>query len=189
SKVQREGKNEAQKPKQRAAAPSAVQSGQNGGFQPRSEQTAKRELPKRERVEPLHLEKARDGTVQDREGADAVPGEGRKLALADPTRPDAASPQQGPLGIPGLQPGAPGKRAPLTLTLDRPGEALGPVAGGPMNDDLRGLEEGDEPLLNSRSFRYAGFMNRVKETVSRLWTTRVWEESSKRGPSGSNYLW
>ena len=58
-----------------------------------------------------------------------------------------------------------------------------------MNDDLRGVEEGDETLLNSRSFRYAGFMNRVKETVSRLWTTRVWEESSKRDPSGSIYFW
>jgi len=187
SKVQREGKNDAQKPKQQAAAPSAVQSGQNGGFQPRSEQTAKRELPKRERVEPLHLEKAPDGTVQDREGADAVPGEGRKLALADPTRPDAASPQQGPLGIPGLQPGAPGKRAPLTLTLDRPGEALGPVAGGPMNDDLRGLEEGDETLLNSRSFRYAGFLNRVKETVGRIWVREVQDAAQRHDPTGAMY--
>ena len=60
--------------------------------------------------------------------------------------------QQAPEGIPGLAPGSPATRGPLTLTLDRPGEALGPVAGGPMSDDLKGIEEGDETLLNSRSF-------------------------------------
>jgi TonB family protein len=58
-----------------------------------------------------------------------------------------------------------------------------------MSDDLRGVEEGDETLLNSRSFRYAGFINRVKETVGRIWTTRVEDETAKRDPSGSIYLW
>ena len=187
SKAQREGKNEAPKPKQEAAAPSAVQSGQNGGVQPQRPIAAKRELPKRERVEPLHLEKSPDGTVQNRDANDAVPGEGRMLALADPNRPPSTASPEGPLGIPGLQPGAPGKRAPLTLTLDRPGEALGPVAGGPMNDDLRGVEEGDETLLNSRSFRYAGFLNRVKETVGRIWVREVQDEAQRHDPSGAMY--
>jgi TonB family protein len=108
--------------------------------------------------------------------------------MLDPNQQRSPAPQ-GPEGTPGLLPGSPGKRGPLTLTLDRPGEALGPVAGGPMSDDLRGVEEGDETLLNSRSFRYAGFINRVKETVARIWTTQVEDETARRDPTGSIYLW
>jgi TonB family protein len=187
SKVQKEGKDESAK--NAAAAPSAVQPGQNGGVQRQPERkVARSESPKRDRAQGLHLDKAPDGRVQDRDGRESLNGGGRALAMAEP--PPRQQPQQdGPEGVPGLQPGAPGNRGPLTLTLDRPGEALGPVSGGPMNDDLRGIEEGDETLLNSRSFRYAGFMNRVKETVSRLWMTRVEDESMKRDPTGSIYLW
>ena len=189
SKVQREGKNEAAKPTTAAAAPSAVQTGQNGGVRPQPDRSvAKAEMPKQEKVQGLHLDKAPDGTVNDRAGRESLAGNGRALAMADP-RAQRSPGQQGPEGIPGLAPGSPGTRGPLTLTLDRPGEALGPVAGGPMNDDLRGLEEGDETLLNSRSFRYAGFINRVKETVGRIWVTEVQDESAKRDPTGSIYLW
>ena len=190
SKVQREGKDDAKKPQTEAAAPSAVQRGQNGGVQPQSDRkVAKTETPKQDSVQGLHLERAPDGTVPDREGKESLGGTGRALAMADPGARQQQPAPQGPEGVPGLTPGAPGKRGPLTLTLDRPGEALGPVAGGPMNDDLRGVEEGDETLLNSRSFRYAGFINRVKETVGRIWTTRVEDETAKRDPTGSIYLW
>jgi TonB family protein len=188
SKVQKEGKNEAAKPKNEPAAPSAVQPGQNGGVQPQPDRkVARAETPKQNRAQGLHLDKAPDGRVQDRNGQESLSGNGRALAMAE--TPKGQPQQRGPEGIPGLQPGAPGNRGPLTLTLDRPGEALGPVAGGPMSDDLRGVEEGDETLLNSRSFRYAGFINRVKETVGRIWTTRVEDETAKRDPSGSIYLW
>jgi len=189
SKVQREGKNDAARPKQEAAAPSSVQTGQNGGAKPPPDRSiAKAEAPKRDQVQGLHLQKAPDGSVSDRSGREALDGNGRAIAMADPSRQRSPS-QQGPEGTPGLLPGSPGKRGPLTLTLDRPGEALGPVAGGPMSDDLRGVEEGDETLLNSRSFRYAGFINRVKETVGRIWTTQVEDETAKRDPTGSIYLW
>ena len=190
SKVQREGKNDAARPKQEAAAPSSVQTGQNGGAKPPPDRSiAKAEAPKRDQVQGLHLQKAPDGTVRDRSGREAQDGNGRAIAMADPSTQRVPSQQQGPEGTPGLLPGSPGKRGPLTLTLDRPGEALGPVAGGPMSDDLRGVEEGDETLLNSRSFRYAGFINRVKETVGRIWTTQVEDETAKRDPTGSIYLW
>jgi TonB family protein len=189
SKVQREGKNEVAKPKNEATAPSAVQLGQNGGVKPQPDRSvAKAEMPKQDHVQGLHLQKAPDGTINDRAGRESLAGSGKALAMLDPSaqRPPA---QQGPEGTPGLQPGSSGKRGPLTLTLDRPGEALGPVSGGPMNDDLRGVEEGDETLLNSRSFRYAGFINRVKETVGRIWTTQVEDETARRDPTGSIYLW
>ena len=189
SKVQREGKNEAAKPKAAAAAPSAVQSGQNGGVKPQPDRSvAKAETPKQDRVQGLQLEKAPDGTVNDRAGRESLSGNGRALAMLEPGAQRSPG-QQAPEGIPGLAPGSPGTRGPLTLTLDRPGEALGPVAGGPMSDDLKGIEEGDETLLNSRSFRYAGFINRVKETVGRIWTTQVEDETAKRDPTGSIYLW
>ena len=189
SKVQREGKDDAARPKKEAAAPSAVQTGQNGGARPQPERSvAKPEAPKQDRVQGLHLEKAPDGRISDRSGREALSGNGRALAMLDPNQQRSPAPQ-GPEGTPGLLPGSPGKRGPLTLTLDRPGEALGPVAGGPMSDDLRSVEEGDEKLLNSRSFRYAGFINRVKETVARIWTTQVEDETARRDPTGSIYLW
>ena len=56
-----------------------------------------------------------------------------------------------------------------------------------MPDDLRGVEEGDETLLNSRSFKFAGFLNRVKETVGRVWVQKVQDEAGKRDPSGQLY--
>jgi TonB family protein len=190
SKVQREGKDEAAKSKTPPAAPSAVQSGQNGGVRPQPDrQVAKAQTPKQDKVQGLHVEKAPDGTIKDRDGRDSLSGSGRALAMLEPGAQQRSPGQQAPEGIPGLAPGSPGTRGPLTLTLDRPGEALGPVAGGPMSDDLKGIEEGDETLLNSRSFRYAGFINRVKETVGRIWTTQVEDETAKRDPTGSIYLW
>ena len=87
--------------------------------------------------------------------------------------------------MPGAGEGKPGARTPLRLTLDSPIiGSLGPLAGGAMPDDLRGVEEGDETLLNSRSFKFAGFLNRVKETVGRVWVQRVQDEAGKRDPSG-----
>jgi len=64
SKVQREGKNEVAKPKKEAAAPSAVQMGQNGGVKPQPDRSvAKAEMPKQDRVQGLHLQRAPDGSV------------------------------------------------------------------------------------------------------------------------------
>jgi TonB family protein len=188
SKPQNEGKEQAAAPKVEAAAPNpAPTPGDNGGGQAQKNQAvAKNTLPKRERTDPLHLERSPDGTVKNRDSDDAVPGSGRLLAMAQPGA-TSNQPQPGGEGIPGLRPGAPGKRGPLTLTLDRPGDALGPVAGGPMNDYLRDVEEGDETLLNSRSFRYAGFLNRVKETVARIWVREVQDESQRRDPTGHIY--
>jgi TonB family protein len=90
-------------------------------------------------------------------------------------------------GAPGAAPGLPGELRTLKLTLDQPVGAMGAIAGGAMPDDLRGVEEGDETLLNSRSFKYAGFLNRVKETVGRVWVQKVQDEAGKRDPSGQLY--
>lgn len=43
------------------------------------------------------------------------------------------------------------------------------IAGAPMNDHLPDIEESDETSLNTRSFKYATFYNRVKRRVSQRW--------------------
>ncbi len=185
SKTQKEGR----KDKTASGAPAVSEkpgdNGKSGGGlqQKRARQMA--ELPSNERRDPLHISEAPDGTLRARERSDAYRGTGRKVAIADPGAEGKQS-AVGP-GAPGAAPGAPGEMKPLKLTLDQSIGALGPIAGGAMPDDLRGVEEGDETLLNSRSFKFAGFLNRVKETVGRVWVQKVQDEAGKRDPSGQLY--
>jgi TonB family protein len=184
SKIQKEGRNDKG---QQGATPVAEKPGDNGAGggaeQKRPRQAA--ELPNKARRDPLRVSESENGTLRSREATDAMRGAGKKVAIADPgseARPSSVGP-----GAPGASSGAPGARSPLKLALDQPLGATGPIAGGPMPDDLRGVEEGDETLLNSRSFKYAGFLNRVKETVGRVWVTRVQDEAGKRDPNGQLY--
>lgn len=185
SKTQKEGR----KDRAVAGAPALSErpgdNGKSGGGveQKRARQAA--ELPSKERRDALRVSEAPDGTLRPRESSDAYRGTGRKVAIADPGangRQSAVGP-----GEPGAAPGSPGEMRPLKLTLDQPVGALGLIAGGAMPDDLRGVEEGDETLLNSRSFKFAGFLNRVKETVGRVWVQKVQDEAGKRDPSGQLY--
>src|SRR3954463_6641812 len=114
SKAQKEGKDARQAPKKAAAAPSSVRTGENGGTLARDGQV-KGEMPKQTRQDSLKIQEAPDGTVANREAHDAIPGQGRNLAMAKPG--DAEHSDSGSPGIPGLAPGQPGKRGPLTLTL------------------------------------------------------------------------
>ena len=185
SKTQKEGRQD----KAASGAPAVSErpgdNGKSGGGveQKRAKQLA--ELPSKDRRDPLRVKEAEGGTLRPREESDAYKGTGRKVAIADP---GAAGKQSavGP-GAPGAAPGAPGEMKALKLTLDQPIGALGPISGGAMPDDLRGVDEGDETLLNSRSFKFAGFLNRVKETVGRVWVQKVQDEAGKRDPSGQLY--
>jgi len=183
-KAQREGKDERAASKQAAAAPSAVRSGDNGGTQARDGRIIAA-VPKQTRQDRLQIPEAPNGTVANREAHDALPGQGEKFQLGQ--QGSAEESDSGSPGIPGLAPGAPSKRGPLTLTLDRPGEFAGKIAGGPMSDHLDGVEEGDETLLNSRAFKYAGYLNRVKETVARIWVPAVEDQAQHHDPSGHMY--
>jgi TonB family protein len=185
SKLQKEGREDKS---EQGAPTTSLKPGDNGRLgggqeQKRPKQAA--EIPTRDRRDPLRMEEAPDGTLRNREGSDAFKGTGNKIAKADPGSSGKAS-SLGP-GSPGAAPGTPGDQRPLKLTLDQPMGAMGPLAGGPMPDDLRGIEEGDGTFLNARSFKYAGFLNRVKETVGRVWTQKVIEASSKRDPNGQIY--
>src|SRR5205814_4644271 len=115
-KAQREGKDERAASKQAAAAPSAVRSGENGGTQARDGRVVAA-VPKQSRQDRVHIKESPDGTVANRDARDALPGEGNKFQLGQPGT--AEESDSGSPGIPGLAPGAPSKRGPLTLTLDR----------------------------------------------------------------------
>jgi TonB family protein len=184
SKAQKEGRNDKG---QQGAPPVTAKPGENGAGggkeQIRPKQEA--ELPTKARRDALRVAENPDGTLRTRDASEAVRGSGKRVAIADPGSKVPPS-SYGP-GAPGAGAGAPGARSPLKLSLDQPLGAAGPISGGPMPDDLRGVEEGDETLLNSRSFKYAGFLNRVKETVGRVWVTRVQDEAGKRDPSGQLY--
>jgi len=185
SRLQKEGRND--KAEQGAPAMS-VQPGDNGrlgGGREQKRQKQAAELPSKQRRDPLHLEEAPDGTLKNREGTDAFKGTGNKIARADPGSEGKAS-NVGP-GASSAAPGTPGDLRPLKLTLDQPIGATGPLSGGPMPDDLRGIEEGEGTFLNARSFKFAGFLNRVKETVGRVWTQKVIDASGKRDPTGQLY--
>jgi TonB family protein len=185
SKVQKEGRKEKVLPGAPAMSERPGDNGKSGGGQEQKRAKQAAELPSKDRRDQLRVSEAEDGTLRARESTEAFRGTGKKVALADPGSEGRAS-SVGP-GFPGAAPGAPGQLRPLKLTLDQPVGALGPIAGGPMPDDLRGVEEGDETLLNSKSFKFAGFLNRVKETVGRVWVQKVQDEAGKRDPTGQLY--
>ena len=185
SKLQKEGRTDKAEPGAPATSVRPGDNGTAGGGAKQKRQRETAQLPSRERKDPLRLEEAPDGTVRNREGSDAFKGSGKRIARADPGSDGKAS-SVGP-GSPGAEPGIPGDPRPLKLTLNEPIGATGPIAGGPMPDDLRGIEEGEGTFLNARSFKFAGFLNRVKETVGRVWTQKVIDASGKRDPTGQLY--
>ncbi len=185
SKIQKEGRNEKAPSGAPAFSEKPGDNGKNGGGVEQKRARQEAELPSKQRRDALRVAEAPDGTLRERDATEAYHGTGKRVAIADPGAKGQIS-NVGP-GAAGAAPGAPGELKPLKLTLDQPVGALGPIAGGPMPDDLRGVEEGDETLLNSRSFKYAGFLNRVKETVGRVWTQKVQDAAGKRDPTGQLY--
>ena len=194
SKVQKEGKQERvesparsgeSKPQELPQGLTQAPGKTGGGQMAKAEQA---QVPRRERQDRVQLQVDPDGTVRNRASSDALAGSGRKLALAQPPQPGTASSEGNGPGAPGNLPGIPGGKFPqLKLTLDNPLQSLGPIAGGPMPDHLANVEEGEETLLNSRSFRYAGYLNRVKETVGRIWVTDVQDVAQRRDPTGATF--
>jgi TonB family protein len=98
---------------------------------------------------PLPLSPARSSSHG--EGAGAMD----PMQAAD----DGSLPQDpgraGSSGVPGLR----GSPATMRQAFGTPGSY----------DDLRGLEEGEETLLNSRRWRFASFFNRLRDAVAQNW--------------------
>jgi TonB family protein len=140
-----------------------------------------------------HAERSAPGKEGPKRGGDAVrpstPGQQQqdRLALAKP-------PGQGPgdvavkpkeelrepgagdaLKLPG-EPGARGeseggerKSGPIDPRLLPDAQSLARIAGGPAPNRLEDIEEGEGTALNTRSFKYATFYNRVGMAIYRQW--------------------
>ncbi|MBL9037706.1 MAG: energy transducer TonB [Archangium sp.] len=93
-----------------------------------------------------------------------------------------------------LQPGTPGqgeetslgrRGAPGILTLLPSPAVLDKIAGAAANDHLRDVDEGDGTYLNTREWKYAGFFNRVKQSVGQQWNPQ--QQLRARDPSHQIY--
>jgi len=62
---------------------------------------------------------------------------------------------------------------------------LARLGGGPSNDYLRDVEEGDGTFLNTREWKYSTYFNRIKEAVSGAWDVR--RAIDQRDPDRSIY--
>jgi TonB family protein len=123
---------------------------------------------------------APERAVPGREGA---PGE--RVATARPSG-ELRLPELGEGGDRGRERGEGGGAPDLTLS----SEALRRIAGGPSMDGVgEGIEEGDETWLQSREFKYATFMNRMRREIGQQWYPRVRDAQRERDPDGSLFFY
>src|SRR6266540_3729400 len=113
-------------------------------------------------------------------GREGAPGD--RLALARP---------QGALRMPELgEGGERGRRGKAGPDLSVSPDALARIAGGPSMDGVgEGLAEGDETWLQSREFKYATFMNRMRREIGQQWYPRVRDAQRQRDPAGSVFFY
>jgi TonB family protein len=60
------------------------------------------------------------------------------------------------------------------------------LSAAPAPDHVEGVDVGDSTFLNTREWKYAGFFNRVKQTVAENWNPM--NAASVRDPTGSRYF-
>jgi TonB family protein len=174
-------KNNLSKPQGGRLADGAAAAAGEGGIAPKSapgkagpagqggQNAARPELPSQAQRQRVALAPAPGGVgdVASREGADALKGEGERLAL--PGLPGTPESAQRAAGDPRLKPSQ---------------AALERIAGGPMMG-LEGVEQGDETLLNAREFKYATFFTRLYRAVGEQWNPE--RAYTLRDPDGSTY--
>lgn len=135
------------------------------------------------------------GTYRNHEAAQGTAGAGEmQLRRHDATSaPKLMPPQKGLLsGRPGKGagvgpgPGTSGAGRVLTLAdlVPQMGD-LARLAGGPSNDALKDVPEGEGTFLNAREFKYAAFFNRMKAQIAQRW--RPLTEYQRRDPTGAIY--
>ncbi|MBK8480098.1 MAG: TonB family protein [Proteobacteria bacterium] len=171
---------------ERSAAPRAAQGARSG-----------RPAPRSPRAPRLAMRSAAQPTPPQARAPALSPLQGSGVAPAPP----AAASREGPLAVTpaAAATAAPGQpRAPADRAADQGAAATGGLGrlmvsdqemsralGGGANDALSDLEQGEETLLNSRRWRYAGFFNRVKQQVAQNWhPDRVYR---RRDPTGNVY--
>jgi TonB family protein len=110
---------------------------------------------------------------------EATPGEEGDKASTEPPAP-------GVRDEPGL-PGASGAQRKLDL---RPRIGLlADLSAGPAPDYLRDVQEGEGTFLNTREWKYAGFITRIGREVVPNWSREFRSALAARDPTGERYLY
>lgn len=108
--------------------------------------------------------------------SDALHGNARRLHLDPSGESGGQATQNGSLGRAG-NPGL-ANLIPSQAMLDK-------IDGAAANDHLKDVEEGDQTFLNTQEWKYAGFFNRVKQSVGTQWSPAT--TLHRRDPSGDIY--
>ena len=114
------------------------------------------------------------GEFRNSEERHAVRGNSDRLKLSPGANPEAPS-----------SPGTAPKQGLTMADLVPQVGVLARLSGGPSNDSLDNVEEGEGTFLNSREFKFASFFNRLKRGVSQHW--RPLGEYQRRDPTGNIY--
>ncbi|MHB8416804.1 MAG: TonB family protein [Myxococcales bacterium] len=133
------------------------------------------EIPTVAKRSKLALEPGKGGQIPEREGTEEMKGNSSRLRI------EAGQGQQESAQAAGT--GGTGSHlnlVPSQSVLDR-------ITGAPANDHLEGVEQGEGTYLNTREWKYAGFFNRVKQSVAEHWDPGT--VMRRRDPSGEIYGW
>jgi TonB family protein len=127
----------------------------------------------------------RAGDAKEKPGATGREGKrGDRVATARPSG-DLRLPELGERGEGGAR-----KQGDGGADLSLSSEALARIAGGPSMDGVgEGLEPGEETWLQSREFKYATYMNRMRSEIGQAWYPRVRDAVRERDPDGTLYLY
>ncbi|HET7753459.1 MAG TPA: TonB family protein [Anaeromyxobacteraceae bacterium] len=134
------------------------------------------EIPDQRGRPKLALKMDAFGETMPSESKPDVKGNSGRIALGNPSSPDdqgegtAAGTRGGKIDVSQLKPSA--------AFYDR-------LAGGPSPDHVEGVVEGDETLLNAREFKYASYLNRVKEGIATHWDPA--RAMAARDPDGTRF--
>ncbi len=162
------------------AAEKVVAIGQPGAGKQQEQNQSKRpgqkmEIPDVQQHDKLSLARGPRGELIDRPGSQQIKGNSNRLKL-----------QQGEGEAEAMHTfGNGGTNAHLNLSPSQ--SVLDRIAGAPANDHLEGIDEGEGTYLNTREWKYAGFFNRVKQTVGEHWDPG--SVMRRRDPSGDMYGW
>jgi TonB family protein len=115
-------------------------------------------MPDQKAQERLALAPRGQGDLAPRGDQQRIPGTGSKLEV--PGKPSDGEDGQRKSGT--VDP----RLLPTAQSYDR-------IQGGPAPDKLDGVEEGEGTFLNTREFKYATYMNRVKQAVAQAWDPRT----------------
>jgi len=135
----------------------------------------KMEIPDVQQHDKLSLARGPRGELIDRPGSQQIKGNSNRLKL-----------QEGEGEAEAMHTfGNGGTNAHLNLSPSQ--SVLDRIAGAPANDHLEGIDEGEGTYLNTREWKYAGFFNRVKQSVGEHWDPG--SAMRRRDPSGDMYGW